>query len=410
VRTTVLLAALAALAAGQPSTSDELVLRRNQEGADAYQRGAYEEAIRHFESAAAIDPRHSTVQANLARALHARGLELRKEGRLAAAADRLRRGWSLDPGELRHACDLARVLVESGLTVAARQVLDEARVRHPGAAELLEASGRLHYDEEFLEEAARDLEAALRKDPARAPRLEPLVAKIRREQEVESAFVRNVRGPFTVKCDDAGFARISEAVLDLLDRIHNELEREFRVHCGRRVTVILYSREDFAAATQAREWSGGLFDGKIRLPVRNFDRAAQEIEATLRHELAHLFVLTLTQRCPLWLNEGIAQHWEGRTTDPHSRARLRERLREGRLPLAQDLPGSWVGIADRAEVALLYAHALHLTQHLVRTHGWLAVRDLVGALADLPTFEAAAARVLGRPWAEIEAEWRQTIE
>ena len=67
--------------------------------------------------------------------------------------------------------------------------------------------------------------------------------------------------------------------------------------------------------THAAAWTAALNDGKIRIPTSGIKAVTPEMASVLRHELTHSFVPQITHdRAPTWLNEGIAQLEEGRTT------------------------------------------------------------------------------------------------
>jgi hypothetical protein len=156
-------------------------------------------------------------------------------------------------------------------------------------------------------------------------------------------------GGFTVKGEDRAFGALAEPVLDMLDAAAQRCGATLGHIAGRRVVVVLYGRSTFRDATGVHGWAGGLFDGRIRLPVADFAENRAAVARTLAHEYFHLTVQDLTRRCPLWLNEGLGAD--------------RRRARRGAEPGAafgpwrrmETLPSNWVSIADSAEVSRLYA-------------------------------------------------------
>lgn len=393
----------------QGRSVEEIVAERNQEGVLAYDQGQFDAAIAAFESARALDGKNGTLAKNLARALHARASQRTKAATLDSATDDLRRALALDPNEPRISESLVSVLKKAGRNQESRVVLDQALVRSPEAPNLWEVKGRTQYEEEDLAAALESLQKAIEFGSTRAAEIRPLIEKIRREQEVEGAYLSESRGQFVVKYDSESLRGTSVTVLDLLDRWNGKLQSEFRCFPDRRITIVLYSREDFDAATGAREWAGGLFDGKIRLPVRNFRKVAAEIESTLAHELTHVFVESLAPRCPLWLNEGVAQYFEGKRPTERSRGTLVKRLAAGELPEFSALPAVWATIEDAALVNTYYTMSLSLVVELVTKHGWLSVRDLVVATGSGESLAVAAPRLFGMEWSDIEARWRQNL-
>jgi len=56
-------------------------------------------------------------------------------------------------------------------------------------------------------------------------------------------------------------------------------------------------------------------DGKLRIPVSGVQSVTPELARVLKHELTHSFISQMSSnRCPTWLNEGIAQMEEGKSS------------------------------------------------------------------------------------------------
>jgi hypothetical protein len=169
--------------------------------------------------------------------------------------------------------------------------------------------------------------------------------------------------------------------------------------------VVLYTRDDYDTATGAHAWTGGLFDGKVRLPVRNFRDAAREIESTLAHEMTHWYVREIAPKCPLWLNEGMAQLQEGRPPGTVTAGLIRAARRGDRYTSLTELPATWSKISDRDRVALYYAQSFHFTDYLVNRYGWRSLGDLLRALEKKPDILEAFEDVFRVGLAQVEQDW-----
>src|SRR5438874_629409 len=78
------------------------------------------------------------------------------------------------------------------------------------------------------------------------------------------------------------------------------------------ISVILYTDKQFRDVTGAPEWSGGGFDGQIRMPVGGAAQNLTEFDRVLTHELTHAMLKSLAPRnMPAWLNEGLAMYFDG---------------------------------------------------------------------------------------------------
>jgi hypothetical protein len=79
------------------------------------------------------------------------------------------------------------------------------------------------------------------------------------------------------------------------------------------IGVVLYTQQSFRDAIDPPVWAGAGNDGRIRVPAEGLASVSAQLSRTLKHELAHSFVWQKTLgRCPVWLDEGLAQWFEGR--------------------------------------------------------------------------------------------------
>jgi len=120
----------------------------------------------------------------------------------------------------------------------------------------------------------------------------------------------------------------------------------------------------------------------------------------IAHELTHAFVFELAKgRAPTWLNEGLAQFFEGdaeRIVPP-----------ETLVPL-NALHGSFLAL-DRTAARRAYAESLSATAYLVDRYGLFRVRLLLAALGTNRPFADAFADVLLISYAEFESDWRRRV-
>jgi tetratricopeptide (TPR) repeat protein len=127
------------------------------------------------------------------------------------------------------------------------------------------------------------------------------------------------------------------------------------------INVILYSERQFRDITGAPEWSGGGFDGQVRMPVRGASQNLEEFDRVLTHELTHAMLKSLAPRnLPVWLNEGLAMYFEGRDG-----LRSERRLASVRVfvPLA-NLRYSFTGL-NASQAVVAYEESAFATRALI---------------------------------------------
>lgn len=261
--------------------------------------------------------------------------------------------------------------------------------------------------------AIADLERALEwiDDDERRGQVEALLGRKRRVRDEERDFVVEPTLHFTFRYDGS-----REGVTDGVDRLkvlledtYQEFGEQFRrrpVEAGEgRIEVVLYDAEGFDKVTGLGDWAGGVFDGKIRVPVEDLrsELRLARVESVLRHETAHAFTRSIGGAAvPAWLNEGVAQWLEepGRRSGAVSIARSRLAASE-LFPLSR-LQGSLVSWKDRGEVARAYDQALAFVDHLAEQYGEELVFSMVEACRASGQ-EGAAARFRERTLVDLDA-------
>jgi tetratricopeptide (TPR) repeat protein len=385
----------------EPRRGDDAV-SVNAEALKLVEARKFDEALAMIEKAQKLAPADDVIARNAARILTRRAQARFEAGELDAAEADLRRALEIAPKESLSRVQLAIVFRARGEPDRARREVERVLQDEPGSGAAHEELAHIFYEEEDLQGAADEMEKAIKLEPARLASLQAFKDKLDREIKVEALWPKVEREPFVVKYDDQKFSQVGQVVLGFLQAAESVARRTLGHVPARRVTLIMYGQQDFAATTGAHSWAGGLFDGKIRLPVRNFEHNKEAIRKTIAHEYTHLVVRDLCRKCPVWLNEGLAQ-----LAEEKSLSQARETLRAMKEPRhISEMPASWMGIQDARLVSELYAQALLFTHFLVERLGYPAIRDLLAKTNTAPSFDAAFAEIAGKSLDEAEAEWR----
>jgi hypothetical protein len=157
-----------------------------------------------------------------------------------------------------------------------------------------------------------------------------------------------------------------------------------------RIVTIAQSREAYKKTTAAAEWSGGQFDGRIRVPVFDGRAMDAEMRQTLAHEVTHA-CLAMIGRWPTWLHEGVAQATSGRTLSAAERAAVLEQARAKKMTLTRSAE-EW-GNLDASSARLAYDLALSAVE--IFRQDSTALRNLLRNPERLPQVTAELDRKLG---------------
>jgi tetratricopeptide (TPR) repeat protein len=252
-------------AAGQSPANDAA-----QTGFDALQRGDTEKAAAIFNDALGGHPHDPALLYGAGVAAHLQGRE-RDASRLLKAA----------------------IGVEPRMT--------------PASALL----GEIAYHEGDLDLAIKTYESALAYAPAEVE-LRRRLATWRGEADLQHGFEAYKDDRFSILFEGPVNNKLATRATSVLGAAFWRIGRALGAYPTDSINVILYTDKQFRDVTGAPEWSGGGFDGQIRMPVRGVAQSLVDFDRVLTHELTHAMLKSLAPRnMPAWLNEGLAMYFDG---------------------------------------------------------------------------------------------------
>jgi tetratricopeptide (TPR) repeat protein len=339
---------------------------------------------------------------------------------VAAGSERLQKGDYRGARDafaeaLRYAdTDVAAYL---GLGIAALHLQDEITAErslrravelNPREKQALVVLGELAQQHDDLEQAAGYWERALEIDP-RDELLKARLERIRREHRTEKDFNRDLTGHFSAKYEGRERIETGRIVLRILEDAYGEIGRALSFYPDREIAVILYSDKQFREVTDAPGWSSGVYDGKIRIPIGGIEQETPALRRLLFHEYTHAAVRALTPRAPGWLNEGLAQHFEGRVVSENERRMLRKVQQSGSLPPLSALEGSFMGLSGQ-QAAYAYMVSLSSVQYLIGQFGMYRLRMVLDELAAGSDAHRSIQNALLVSFDDFERGWRRSLE
>lgn len=233
-----------------------------------------------------------------------------------AAVSRFREALGYDPKDAGAQLGLAAAYFRQDQDIFARSTLERALLDHPDHPGLHALLGDVYNSEERTEEALQEWRKsyALKSDPSLKEKIDKLV----RERSIDGDYRLAEGAHFTLKYDgERGGADLGGQILEYLESQFRALEVRFNHYPLQPIVVIVYPQKQFYEATQAGAEIGGLYDGKIRVPIGGLKQINAEARRVLLHELAHAFIAGKSRgTAPRWLHEGLAQFIEEKRTPP----------------------------------------------------------------------------------------------
>ena len=238
--------------------------------------------------------------------------------------------------------------------------LERALELNPRLSQASELLGELQYRAGRTREAIATYEAALKLAPGSTVFASKL-AEWGKAGQLQDRFYESRGAHFRVLFEGPADEATARRSVEMLEAAYWRIGGALRTYPPRVITVVLYTEQQFQDTTRSPAWSGGLYDGQIRVPVRNALERADELERVLAHEFVHAVVAMLAGRTvPQWLNEGLATVYEPGGIEEAQAVVARF---TGRPPLSQ-LEGSFRNLPDAA-VAVAYAHSALAVRRMI---------------------------------------------
>lgn len=225
------------------------------------------------------------------------------------------------------------------------------------------------------------------------------LSKISREL-IEDDFIENKGSHFVVKYEGAEEGEAGYLVSMLLEEAYFDVGSDLGFYPKDMITAILYRDRQFSDVTRSPSWAGGLYDGKIRLPIGGINSKTEDLKRVVFHEYTHALIHRITGgNCPAWLNEGIAQHEEGRVSIERAIAIIKSRKN---IISLKKLEKSFIGLSS-SQAPVAYATSLMAVEYLISQLGIYNVRAILDNLKSGMSGEEAVSLASYMDYHEIEA-------
>jgi hypothetical protein len=196
---------------------------------------------------------------------------------------------------------------------------------------------------------------------------------------------------------------VERSLLAALEHAYADLVQDLGSGPVEKVTVVVYGERDWRLATEAPDWAGGLFDGKVRVPAQGLTGVTPALLSVLKHEMTHAFVHARTSgRAPTWLHEGLAQVEEGKSSAAHAEVLL-EAWRGAQTFGLRSLEDSFRRFST-AQARTGYVVSLAVTEMLRDTRGPGALAHFLDRLGEGSSVEDAMRETLRGDYARVESD------
>jgi tetratricopeptide (TPR) repeat protein len=359
---------------------------------DLFQKGEYQKAVEQLQKAYNLFPLNPAIRENLIVAYGLLGRRQLESKQFTEAAASFERARELAPDNAEFWLGRGIALYGGKHYDEARFDLEQARVFGGENVTILFFLGKVAYDTGNLEDALDFWKKGLAIDPGNAE-IARLVEKTGKEAAVEGKMGKEASSRFDISFDVKSRIRLADEILDVLETAYSRVGSDFDHYPEARVPVIIYTQKDFRSTTGGPDWSGGVYDGKIRLPIGGVKEITPPLRALLHHEYTHVVVREMARgNCPTWLNEGLAQ-FEERKEAEFPMTELQDAARQGVLLPMATLEGPFTSLGTQGAL-LAYRQSYAMVSHLISLYGWHKIREILVNLGKRMTMAEAVNKAL----------------
>lgn len=273
-----------------------------------------------------------------------------------------------DPG-----AKAARLLDQNRPNEALEVLETTLRVNRRDAG-LLSLAGYAAYRGDDMRLAMEYWEESLEMHPN--PAVERLYKIAEREVQEDKSGQKLIGMRFMLRYNrDQMDAATARQVVTMLDREYARISAQLGCRAEERMVAIVQSPAEYRKTTDTAEWSGGQFNGRIRVAVMDQNQLGEKTRRAFSHELVHACLAGLGNY-PIWLHEGLAQNLSGETLTASQLAAVKKLAHSGQLPSLDKLSQTWSRMSS-LHASVAYSTALAAIELFHQHHSGLGVRNLL---------------------------------
>lgn len=380
----------------------------NEEGVKLFQEGNTDKALKRFLDAHDIDPGHPTVTKNIVSTYLTLGDKMINQSRYGQALEYFHKAIEYKRDEGVGYAAIGNTYFLMNRANQALPFLERAVEMGYDRFDVNYLIGKLYYDLDQMEKAEDYLNHSLKLNHEFIPARD-MLDKLRGEKVVESSLNKDESYHFLVKYEGRRDEEFAEALLEILEEAYYSIGRDLGFYPEDKTTVIIYSNEDYRRVFDGPDWATAYYDGKIRIPSRGIKTVAQIPKGTLYHEYTHALVKHMAgDRCPAWLNEGLAMIEEGKKEEDFGEV-YGSFLKRQRPFALKELEKSFFHLKPEA-VYFAYLESLSVTRYLEERYGLGALERVLIAIREGLSGEEAIKEVIGLDYHRLEELWFMSIK
>ncbi|HOI90717.1 MAG TPA: tetratricopeptide repeat protein [Candidatus Rifleibacterium sp.] len=309
---------------------------------------------------------------------------------------------------------------------AMQQMLYEKAVSHfekvlndkHDALFILYSLGKCHFELKNLEEAIDYWEKALQhaKEEKDRAAIKAAINQARELLASTSEATKEEDQRFVIHFAGNSQQDLGDVTFEMLEEIFHQVTDSLNFQPEVKINIIFFLTEEYYKVS--REWSAGSAQGiQIMVPLRSGYKSPEYVKGLLAHEFTHTIVhLKTSNRCPLWLNEGIAQYQEfnasygsPETIRPDFESLMQKEFVEKRNFVNLNQVPSLIGGSSNNEIARGYIASYLAVRCMADFYGEQSLDSVLSALGRGKSLDEAMIEGTGKGMADFQEEYEEWL-
>ncbi|GAB4269790.1 MAG: hypothetical protein Kow0029_06050 [Candidatus Rifleibacteriota bacterium] len=326
---------------------------------------------------------------------------------------------------LYHSPDDMRLVSKCGLS--AQQLMqyekalgyfEKALKSFPESFFLLFSAGRCNYELKYYEEAIEYWEKAAKiaKNEKEQIAVENAIKAAKEMLASTDGTTRDENQRFVIHFAGSSQDDLGDFAFDTLDEIFFQVTDSLQFNPDVKINVVFFLTEEYYKIN--KDWSAGAAQGiQIMIPLKSGYKSPEYVRGLLAHEFTHTIIhLKTNNRCPLWLNEGLAQYQEFIAANG-SADELRydyqsmlenEFIEKQSFVKLSDVP-TYIGSSSRMNITKGYIASYLAVRCMADFYGEQSFDTVLSALGNGKSIDEAMIEATGKDMAEFQQEYEEWL-
>lgn len=375
----------------------------------------WEEAIKYEKKSYNLYPDNSDTRIRLSNYYNNYAVEFSNNHQFDKAKENLLLALSYNPQSSTLEKNLSTILTnqasslhKDGQSQQAIDTLFEALRHNLNNSDAYFVLGRIYYDQNKFEEAGKFWKTCLKLKPTKKG-IKENIEKALKDAKIEKDFKKFETENFIISFDDKKERDLGFDIKPILADAYRNVGWHFDHYPKNKISVVIYTRQQFMDVMQQQDWVLGVYEGRIRLPLSEVEINENLRRNIIYHEYAHALINDLFPgKIPIWLHEGIAQTQEpfGELDKLQSRL-LKDALKHNKLIPLEQLESYISQPAQTAEFVLANLEAGLFIEYLLYRYSYYMLKEVLKEVSSGKDFATATQQILYLP---IDRLWENFVQ